>query len=270
MLREAHPLGAQKKNVEERDMKLKSLGWGSSVTIFLVTAIILRVTHYILAPGYKLATGKPYLVGYLIGWVSTMFLFFLASLIAYKLDGHPINIETFVSRYRLDSMERADWFWTLAMIIFAILSLTALSFTQTILRSIASFSPHPAFPPDMVDLINKLTPGVLFEMPLRGKWWLIGVYFIGWVLNIFGEEFWYRGWMLPRQEIAFGKYAWIINGLMFNFQHTFQPWNLLAMLPGSLFLSYAVQRQRKTWMSIIWHGLLNISLLIFIIQGVIG
>ena len=256
--------------MEEKDKKLKPLGWGSSITIFLVTAIILRVTHYIFAPAYKLATGKPYLVGYLIGWVSTMFLFFLASLIAYKLDRYPINMKAFVSRYRLDRMEKADWFWTLAMIIFAIISLFALSFTQTILKSVAFFSPHPAFPPDMVDMANKLTTGVLFDMPLQGKWWLVGVYFIGWVLNIFGEELWYRGWMLPRQEIAFGKYAWIINGFMFNFQHTFQPWNMLAMLPGSLFLSYAVQRQRKTWMSIIWHGLLNISLLIFIIQGVIG
>jgi membrane protease YdiL (CAAX protease family) len=259
-----------KQEVEEREMKLKPLGWGSSITIFLFTAIILRVTHYVFAPAYMNATGKPYLVGYLIGWVSTMFLFFLASLIAYKLDGHQLNKKAFISRFRLVRMERADWFWTLAMIIFAVISLAALSFTQTILKSIPFFSPHPAFPPDMVDMASNLTPGYLFEMPLRGKWWLIGVYFLGWFLNIAGEEFWYRGWMLPRQEVAFGKFAWLINGLMFNFQHTFQPWNMLAMLPGSLFVSYAVQRQRKTWMSIIWHGLLNISLLIFIIQGVIS
>lgn len=76
--------------------------------------------------------------------------------------------------------------------------------------------------------------------------------------------------MLPRQEAAFGKFARLVNGLMFNFQHLYMPWNLPAMLPGSLLVSYAVQRQGKTWMSIIWHGFLNLSLLIFIIQGVIG
>jgi membrane protease YdiL (CAAX protease family) len=254
--------------VEETAIELKPLGWGSSIGLLLVTATVLRITHYVFAPAYKLATGKPYLVGYLIGWVSTMFLFFVASLIAYRLDGYPIEKKAFVTRFRLNRMEKADWVWTLAMIVFAVLSLAALSFTQPILRSIAFFSPHPAFPPDMVDIASRLTPGFLFEMPLQGKWWLIGVYFIGWLLNVVGEEFWYRGWMLPRQEMAFGKYAWVINGLMFNFQHTFQPWNMVAMLPGSLFLSYVVQRQRKTWMSIIWHGLLNFSLLIFIIQGV--
>ena len=251
-------------------MKLKPLGWVSSIILFLATAVILRVTHYIFVPAYTLATGKPYLVGYLIGWISTMFMFLAASLIAYKLDGHLLEKQAFISRYRLRSLEKVDWLWTVAMLLFAALSLALLSFTQPILKTIPFFAPHPKFPADMVDTAKNLTPGVLFGMPLRGQLWLIVVYFLGWLLNIVGEEFWYRGWMLPRQEIAFGKKAWIINGLMFNFQHTFQPWNMLAMLPGSLFLSYAVQRQGKTWMSIIWHGLLNVSLLFFIIQGVTG
>lgn len=42
------------------------------------------------------------------------------------------------------------------------------------------------------------------------------------------------------------------------------------MLPGSLFVSYAVQRRGKTWMSLVWHGLLNASLFFFILGGVIG
>ncbi len=251
-------------------MKLKPLGWGSSIILYLVVAVLLRATLYHFAPAYRVATGKPYLVGHLIGWVGSMFLVFVASLVVYRVDGHPFTREAFISRYRLEKLKRKDWIWTLAMLVFAAASFAALSFTTNLLKSIPLFSPHPAFPPDMTDMANNLTPGILFEMPLQGRWWLIGVYFIGWFLNIAGEEFWYRGWMLPRQEVAFGKNAWLINGLMFNFQHTFQPWNLLAMLPGSLFLSYAVQRQGKTWMSIIWHGLMNISLLVFIIQGVIG
>jgi membrane protease YdiL (CAAX protease family) len=233
-------------------------------------AALLRATLYYLAPAYKIATGKPYLVGYLISWAGSMFLIFIASMVVYKIDGHPLTKEAFITRYRLKKLVRADWVWVVAMLVFAIVSFAALSFTTGILKSIPLFSPHPEFPPDMVDMDNNLIPGVLFEMPLQGNWWLVVVYFIGWFLNIAGEEFWYRGWMLPRQEVAFGKNAWLINGLMFNFQHTFQPWNMLAMLPGSLFLSYAVQRRGKTWMSIIWHGLMNISLLIFITQGVIG
>ena len=251
-------------------MKLKPLGWKSSIILFLISASLLRATLYYFAPAYKLATGKPYLIGYLIGWVSSMFLVFVASLIAYRVDGHPITKDAVIERYRLHRMDLKDWGWALAMIVVSVGFLAALSFTTALLKSVPLFSPPPLYPPDLVDPANHLIKGVLFEMPLSGKWWLIIVYFIGWLLNVVGEEFWYRGWMLPRQEVAFGKYAWLVNGLMFNFQHIYMPWNLLAMLPGSLFISYAVQRQGKTWMSIIWHGLVNFSLLIFIIQGVIG
>jgi membrane protease YdiL (CAAX protease family) len=132
------------------------------------------------------------------------------------------------------------------------------------------FAPHPAFPPDMTGGVEALTPGVLFGMQLRGQWWVIGVYFIGWVFNILGEEFWYRGWMLPRQELAFGRFAWIVNGVIFTFQHTLQPWNYLMILPGALFMVYVIQRRRNTWIGIIQHGLLNISLLLFAVQGVVS
>ena len=251
-------------------MRLKPLGWLPSIILFLFSASLLWTFLYCFPPAYKSATGKPYLIGYLIGWVSAMFLVFLASLLAYRIDGHPITKDAFIMRYRLNKMGRNDWGWTLAMIVVSVGFLAALSFTSTLMKSIPLFSPPSLYPPDLVDPAKNLAQGVLFEMPLRGKWWLIIVYFIGWFLNVVGEEFWYRGWMLPRQEVAFGKYAWIVNGLMFNFQHIYMPWNLLAMLPGSLFVSYAVQRRGKTWMSIIWHGLVNVSLLIFIIQGVAG
>jgi hypothetical protein len=170
-----------------------------------------------------------------------MFLVFVASLIAYKLEGHPISWKVFVARYRLGHLIKADGLWILAMILFSIAGFAALLFTRKWLVSMPLTAPHPVFPPDFVDFFNN-TPGVLFEMTLKGEWWIGGVYFVGWLLNIMGEEFWYRGWMLPGQELAIGKYAWVVNGLMFNFQHTFQPWNLLAILPGSLFVSFAVQR----------------------------
>jgi len=164
-------------------MRLKPLGWGPSLLLFLIAASLLRVAHYYFAPAYTLATGSPYLIGYLIVWEGTMIMFFVASPIAYKVDGHPINKKEFVARYRLDRMKRADWIWTLAMIVFSAASLGALYFTTNWLKPISWFAPHPAFPADMVDITN-LTPGVLFEMPLQGEWWLIGVYFIGWFLNI--------------------------------------------------------------------------------------
>ena len=117
--------------------------------------------------------------------------------------------------------------------------------------------------------VSNLKSGTLFGMTLKGKWWIVIVYVIGWTLNILGEEFWYRGWMLPRQEISFGKYAWIINGSMFTFQHWMQPWNFLSILPGALFMSFVLQLRKNTWIGIIQHGLINLGLFIHIVKGVI-
>ena len=248
---------------------LKPLSWKPSLLIFIITAAGLYSAYYLFATNFTQATGQPFLIGYLIAWVGAMSLVFCAAVLAYRLEGRPFTKEAITSRFRLDRLSWQDVLWLLALFVVSIGGITALSFTMHILASFPLFAPHPTFPPDLgPDIAQNLTPGVLFGMPLQGKWWIAGVYLIGWLLNILGEEFWYRGWMLPRQELAFGKYAWLVNGLMFNFQHTFQPWNLLAMLPGSLFLSYVVQHRGKTWLSIIWHGTLNIALLVFVVQGV--
>ncbi|MFP4323970.1 MAG: type II CAAX prenyl endopeptidase Rce1 family protein [Anaerolineales bacterium] len=43
---------------------------------------------------------------------------------------------------------------------------------------------------------------------------MLGVYAVSLFGNIIGEELWWRGYILPIQERAFGKWAWLINGLL--------------------------------------------------------
>ena len=149
----------------EESNNLKLLGWKPSLLIFLGTAFILRITHYVFVPAYQSTTGKPYLIGYLIGWVGTMFLVFAVSLVAYKQEGHPIHWMAFTTRYRLGRMYGIDWLWTLGMLLFAILSAAILSFTPKLLASFPIFAPHPAFPPEYINIANFI-PGILFGMPL--------------------------------------------------------------------------------------------------------
>lgn len=90
------------------------------------------------------------------------------------------------------------------------------------------------------------------------------------VFNIFGEEFWFRGYMLPRQERARGEYAWVLNGLLFTVLHMWQKWNLLLLLPGALGAAYVVQRRRNTWILIVAHGIPNLGGLIACILAAMG
>jgi hypothetical protein len=45
-----------------------------------------------------------------------MVVMFIVSLAVYKIDGHPITKQGFISRYRLEKLEMMDWEWTLGMI----------------------------------------------------------------------------------------------------------------------------------------------------------
>jgi membrane protease YdiL (CAAX protease family) len=248
-----------------------SLGWKASLGIYVIFASVLYVTHYILIPSYTESTGKPYLIGYLWGWTLTMGLVFSVSLALYKLEGNPTSWSSFAIRFRFDHMPLQDWFWSLGVIVVATGFMLGLSFTAEWLAKIPFLSPHPLFPAELrPGALTDPIAGEFMGLTLKGQWGIAIAYFIGWLLNIFGEEFFYRGWMLPRQEVSFEKYAWAVNGTMFCFQHFMQPWNFLAIWPGALFMAFVIQRRQNTWIGIVQHGLMNFTVLIFIIRGVIG
>jgi membrane protease YdiL (CAAX protease family) len=247
------------------------MGILSTIIYWAIPAAILYVSHYILVPIYVHRTGQPYLLGYLVAWISTMAFFFIAALAGYRLEGNPIQLAAFNSRYRLRRMSWQDWLWTLGVLCFIVISYFGLAFSSRWLAQWSIFAPHPVFPPEFgPDGAAARTPGTFMGMSITGLGWLSLVYLIGWLLNIFGEELWFRGYILPRQEVAFGNRAWVANGLMFTLNHIWQPWNLLLILPGALVGAFVVQRRKNTWILIVSHGLANAILLIVIVLNGVG
>ncbi len=103
------------------------------------------------------------------------------------------------------------------------------------------------------------TPPFMAFEPLRaGRYWLLLVWAPFWILNILGEEILWRGVMLPRQELAFGKRAWIVHGLGWALFHAAFGWQLLVTLIPLIFIqSYIVQRTRNSWLGVVLHGGIN-------------
>jgi membrane protease YdiL (CAAX protease family) len=63
---------------------------------------------------------------------------------------------------------------------------------------------------------------------LEGAWWFFALYVIFAVFNsILGEEFLFRGALLPKMEGVFGRGSWVANGVFFGFYHVHQPWGIL-------------------------------------------
>lgn len=66
------------------------------------------------------------------------------------------------------------------------------------------------------------------------------------------------GILLPRQELALGRWAWLVNTVGWALFHVpFGVPTVAVIWPLLLILPYIVWRQRNTWIGIIVHAALN-------------
>ena len=103
--------------------------------------------------------------------------------------------------------------------------------------------------------------GTVLESPdvqtqLVGAWWFLGLMLLMWVFNVFlGEEFLFRGVLLPKMEGVFGKWDWVANGVLFAVYHLHQPWGIPGNIVSAvLFFALPAKRFRSSWMAIIPHA----------------
>lgn len=250
--------------------KIKPLNvWKSLILVLIPGGTAALVIHFLIPPLVE-KTNIPFLYVYLPWWICFMLIYSVASLVAYKLEGNSFELSQFSHRYRLHRIRGREWFWFFALLISFAIALAGLGMWGKKLSSLPTLSMPAAFPTEL-DPSNPegMVPGEFMGVVLRGQWWIVVVYFFGWVINILGEEFWFRGYMLPRQEVAYGKWAWSLHGLVWTLNHLFQVWTLVILFPYAFVWSYIIQRGKNTWIPIIAHGAANFIPLIVIINGVI-
>ncbi|HOL10729.1 MAG TPA: CPBP family intramembrane metalloprotease [Bacillota bacterium] len=166
----------------------------------------------------------------------------VTGLLILKSEGYRISKNTLNERLRFRKVTMRDILWSVIGLILVGL------FSGLIMKSlellVGKFNHSPAF--------------MSFEPLTKGRYWLLLVWLPYWFLNIFGEEFLWRGVMLPRQEIAFGKYTWLIHGFGWGLFHVAFGWQLLITLIPLIFIqSYLVQKTKNSWVGVIMHGGLN-------------
>jgi uncharacterized protein len=117
--------------------------------------------------------------------------------------------------------------------------------------------------------------GAIFESQeildrLVGAWWFFGLFVVFAVFNsILGEEFLFRGVLLPKMEGVFGRWSWVASGVLHALWHVHQPWVILETAFSAAFLyTFPSWRFRSTWMGIIVHSIQNVFFS-FLVLGVI-
>ena len=252
------------------DLKIKPMGIIPSVLFFAISSVIFSFfIYYVMQKLHQ--NGINDFVNFMVSMTTPLALMLVAAIIAYKVEGNSFNWTSFSKRFRLKKMTRKDWIYTVALLIVMIIIYGTLSFTSKWLIQFQLFSP-PEFLLPSVDprLEQNLLVDSFMGIPLKGQWWVAVVYFIFLLFNIFGEELWWRGYILPRQELAFSKWTWVIHGTLWGMFHIFWKWNLIILFPTCLALSYVVYKQKNTWIGIISHLAFNSAPLIGMIIAIIG
>ncbi|MER9483661.1 CPBP family intramembrane metalloprotease [Mesorhizobium sp. M0494] len=218
--------------------RVPPLGLGGSAALFGAGALLLFLTTRVAVPAFVSATGAEPVVMWFLAASIVLFgpLLLTAALLLYRERRLPGSLG---ARLWLRLMNGGDWLWAIGGL--AAVGVLTGGIGAALLMLQDGKTLHPSF--------------MAFEPLGPGRYWILGAWLPFFVLNVIGEEFVWRGVALPRQEVAFGEPAWLVNGILWLLFHAAFPWQvLLTLVPITLLLPYVVQRRRSTRAGIVIHA----------------
>ncbi|MFC1904373.1 CPBP family intramembrane glutamic endopeptidase [Chloroflexota bacterium] len=220
--------------------------WMSLVFFGLATIVLYFATYYVIPFLTDAAEIHPALSWSIVGGIVVFVPLFVTAIVASRLEGAR-TFPTIRNRLRLNMMGRGDWWWTLAG--FIVIGVTT---------GLIMVTGEWAAKAGMISHLDISPPFLQFEPFGVGERWMLLVWVPMFFFNIMGEELLWRGYILPRQELAHGKYAWIINCVLWLVLHISFGWGLMLMLlPMLIVIPYLVQKRANTWIGVILHGGIN-------------
>ena len=105
-----------------------------------------------------------------------------------------------------------------------------------------------------------------------GAWGILVMFIVLVFFNIFGEEFFWRGVMLPKMKGVFGRWDGVANGVIGGVYHLSQPWQILGggIFMWTVFYAFPAKFFRSTWISIILHGSINVLWTVLILRLILS
>ena len=150
--------------------------------------------------------------------------------------------------------------------------LPALFFSGLVNLALAGYLDAP-----MAWLFPSLKPAPFTEMSqlatraFQGQWWILGIALVSFVFNYFlGEEFLFRGVLLPKMQGVFGKYDWLANAVLFGLYHLHKPWMITSIIASALAMSWPARRFRSNWMAVVVHGVEAVPVLVMDLVVILG
>ncbi len=264
----------QKENVNSASSPSNSLHEQYSLKkiliIWALSAIPMGILAFVVTPILIPIIGLPPLIVYWMAIVVGLIWQFILSILILKKDGQDLKWTTFRNRMKYQTPinpktgKSNKWLflWVLPFILLSALLQTGVvnipnidGLMTPLIKDLPQY-----------DLSGLATPAY------KGAWWILGLYLITMLFNYFlGEEFLYRGILLPKMNVVFGKWDWFANGILFGFYHLHKPHVILstALLFGFVF-AFPSKYFQSNWMAVIIHGLEGIFGLIIVLAVILG
>lgn len=229
------------------------VSWGAALFLGLVVGVLLIVVGPQLQARYWLSPTHC-----LVAVAIPFFIFQITlALVLYRREGRKFDWQSMAERFRFRQIRGAHWVYLAIGMTISIGTYTALMFTEGLLMSY--------FPDWWASAYDE---SVVVDH--SGDYFLLALLTIAVILNVVGEELFWRGYLLPRQELQHGTNTWWIHGLQFWFFHLFRPWQILMLLPGMLIYGWLATKTRSFLPGLIMHGCTNSLAVFFLFLEVIG
>ncbi len=198
----------------------------------------------------------------------------VAGLVLLRREGYRLSTRALRDRIRW-RWPKGWKAWGLALIVF-VLGMSLSMMMGPVNRALASV---PGFmPPDWwaagsnPNIPVNSAADAFPDVALEGNYLFVLVYFIvGLVFNIFGEEIYYRGYLLPRMRNVFGKFDWIANGVLFTLKHVYQRWLYPGILVGGLSFAFAFGPLGSLPLAMVYHWVGNFLFqMVFLVMAAFG
>ena len=203
-----------------------------------------------------------------------IWLFVLSMIIVYKEEG-DLRWATIKHRLRLNTPRepstgqprRRLWLWVIPFLV-------AVALVELVLNTPlenAWGSIFPFFSEPTGYSLDAIFGSQEILARLEGAWWFFALFVIQAIFNtILGEEFLFRGVLLPKMEGVFGRGSWVANGVLFGLYHVHQPWGIPNSVITGLLYTYPAYRYKSTWMSIILHSAQSVFIAFLVLGVVLG
>lgn len=247
--------------------------WGI-LGMFAWPAIWYSLLIYVFGPMFLTAEGSAstwfVLVVFVLGGGAEL----AAGLLLLHREGYPLSIRALRDRARL--RWPSGWkTWSVAIVVLIAGVVLSIASEPLVGRMavVPGFAPPSWWPAGSNPNVEVNSVADAFpDIMLAGNYGFVFLYFvIGLVFNIFGEEIYYRGYMLPRMRGVFGRWDWVANGVLFTLKHVYQRWMYPGIIVGSLCFAFAAGPLGSLPLAMLYHWVGNYLLqMILLLQAAMG